>query len=107
MGRLEALWSVIQSEQRKEGGRPAMLRTPSPEDELFAQAAAQAAQTDPVLHELEGVLDRDPLYQQVCAQVKRSKGATLTGEVLVRLLLVKYLYAWSDQQLAEQAADSL
>jgi transposase, IS5 family len=84
-----------------------MLRTPSREDDLFAQAVAQAAQTDPVLHELDGVLDTDPLYQQVCAQVERSKGATLAGEVLVRLLLVKSLYGWSDQQLAEQVADSL
>jgi transposase, IS5 family len=84
-----------------------MPSTPSPEEELFAQAADQAAQTDPVLHELDGVLDTDPLYQQGCAQMERSKGAMLAGEVLARLLLVKYLYAWSDQQLAEQVADSL
>lgn len=84
-----------------------MPRTPSPEEEMLAQAAAQAAQTDPVLHELDAVLETDPLYQQVCAQVERSEGATLPGEVVVRLLLVKYLYEWSDQQLAEQVADSL
>lgn len=84
-----------------------MPQTPSPGEEMLAQAAAQAAQTDPVLHELDAVLETDPLYQQVCAQVERSEAATLPGEVVVRLLLVKYLYAWSDQQIAEQVADSL
>jgi IS5 family transposase len=84
-----------------------MPRKSSPEDEIFAQAAAQAAQTDPVLHELDAVLETEPLYQQVCAQVERAEGATLPGEVLVRLLLVKHLYAWSDQQIVEQVTDSL
>ena len=84
-----------------------MPRKSSPEEEMFAQAAAQAAQTDPVLHELDAVLETEPLYQQVCAQMERAEGATLPGAVLVRLLLVKHLYAWSDQQIAEQVADSL
>jgi len=43
-----------------------MERKPSPADEVLAQAAARAAKTDPVLSELDGVLDADPLYQQVC-----------------------------------------
>ncbi len=84
-----------------------MPSKPSPEDEMFAQAAAQAAQTDPVLHELDAVLDTDPLSQQVMRQLDRWEGAPLSGEVLLRLLLVKHLYAWSDQQTAEQVADSL
>jgi len=84
-----------------------MPRTPSPEEELLAQAAAQAAQTDPVLHELDGALDTDPLVEQVGGQLERVEGAGLPGKVLLRLLLVKYLYAWSDQQTVEQVADSL
>jgi hypothetical protein len=71
---------------------------------MFAQAAAQAAQTDPVLHELDAVLETDPLFQQVGTQLDQ---VGLPGEVLLRILLVKYLYAWSDQQTAEQVADSL
>ncbi len=84
-----------------------MPRYSSPEEKLFAQAAAQAAQTDPVLHELDGVLDTDPLFQQVGTHLDQVGGAPLPGEGLLRILLVKYLYAWTDQQTAEQVADSL
>jgi len=84
-----------------------MPRKSSPEDEMLAQAAAQAVQTDPVLHELDALLDTDPLSQQVRTQLDRWEGAPLPGEVLLRLLLVKHLYDWSDQQTAEQVADSL
>ena len=84
-----------------------MPRKSSPEEEMFAQAAAQAAQTDPVLYELDGVLDTDSLAQQVGTHLDQVGEATLPGEVLLRILLVKDLDAWSDQQTAEQVADSL
>ncbi len=84
-----------------------MERHPSPADEVLAQAAARAAETDPVLSELDGVLDADPLYQQVCAKLDGLRGGEATGEVLLRMLLVKYLYDWSEQQTAEQVQDSL
>ena len=74
---------------------------------MLAQAAAQAAETDPVLSELDGVLDTDPFYQQVCAKLDGLEAETRTGEVLLRMLLIKHLYAWSAQQTAEQVADSL
>jgi transposase, IS5 family len=80
-----------------------MKGDPSPAD----KRPAQAAQTDPVLCELDGVLDADPLYQQLCARLDRLAGATTPGAVLLRMLLVKYLYGWSEQQTAEQVADSL
>ena len=84
-----------------------MERKPSPADEALAQAAARAAETDPVLSELDGVLDADPLYQQVCAKLDGLRRGEATGEVLLRMLLVKYLYDWSEQQTAEQVQDSL
>ncbi len=84
-----------------------MERHPSPAEEVLAQAAARAAETDPVLSELDGVLDADPLYQQVCAKLDRLEGEARAGEVLLRVLLVKYLYDWSEQQTAEQVQDSL
>ncbi len=84
-----------------------MEKQPSPADEMLAQAAAQAVETDPVLSELDGVLDADPLYQQVCMKLDGlGRGAT-SGEVLLRLLLVKHLYDWNEQQTAEQMEDSL
>lgn len=38
-----------------------MPRKPAPEAARFAQAAVQATQTAPVLHDLDALLDRDPL----------------------------------------------
>jgi transposase, IS5 family len=75
----------------------------SPADKM----PAQAAETDPVLCELDGVLDASPLYQQACTKLSGLAGASLSAEVLLRMLLVKYLYGWSEQQTAEQVADSL
>ena len=84
-----------------------MKRNPSPAAKVLAQAAAQAAKTDPVLSELDAVLDADPLYQQVCAKLDRLEGETRVGEVLLRMLLVQHLYTWSEQETAEQLEDSL
>jgi len=84
-----------------------MERTPSPADEVLAQAAVRAAETDPVLNELDAVLDADPLYQQVCAKLDGLRRATPPGEVLLRMLLIKHLYDWNEQQTAEQVQDSL
>src|SRR5215467_978125 len=80
-----------------------MKGNPSPAE----KRPAQAAETDPVLCELDGVLEADPLYQQVCAKLDRLAGEAMPGEVLLRMLLVKHLYGWSEQQTAEQVADSL
>ncbi len=80
-----------------------MKGNPSPANKM----PAQAAETDPVLCELDGVLEADPLYQQVCAKLDGLTGEAMQAEVLLRMLLVKYLYGWSEQQTAEQVADSL
>ncbi len=69
-----------------------MERSPSPADKVLAHAAAQASETDPVLSELDAVLDADPLYQQACAKLDGLDAEATSGEVLLRLLLVKYLY---------------
>ncbi len=83
-------------------------------EEVFAQVLPRAAESDPVLMELAEVLDDDPLYQQVCAELGRRKSWqrrlgwwTTLGEVLLRMLLVAYLYDWSTQETAEQVQDSL
>jgi len=56
---------------------------------------------------LDTVLDADPLFQQACAKLDGLDAGATSGEVLLRLLLVKYLYDWSDQHIVEQAEDSL
>src|SRR3989442_3197493 len=80
-----------------------MKGNPSPAD----KRPPQAAETDPVLCELDEVLDTDPLYQQSCAKLNRPIGKDMPGAALLRMLLIKYLYEWSEQQTAEQVADSL
>jgi len=83
-------------------------------EEVFAQVLPRAAESDPVLMELAEALDEDPLYEQVCAELDRRKPRprrlgwrTTQGEVLLRMLLVAYLYDWSAQETAEQVQDSL
>jgi hypothetical protein len=84
-----------------------MKRKPSRVEQVFAQMAIQASKTDPVLSELDTVLDTDPLYQQMCAKLDKLAGGARSGDVLLRMLLVKDLYAWSEREIAEQAEDSL
>jgi hypothetical protein len=83
-------------------------------DEVFAQILHRAVESDPVLMELAELLDDDPLYQQVCAELDRQQQwrrrlgrRTTRGEVLLRMLLVTYLYDWSTQQTTEQVEDNL
>src|SRR6266568_2457998 len=76
-------------------------------EEVFIRAAARAVETDPVLVDLDAVLDADPLFQQVCAKLDQRRAETTRGEVLLRVLLVKHLYQWSEREAAEQVQDSL
>ncbi len=84
-----------------------MERSPTLADKALAHAAAQAAETDPVLRELDAVLGAEPLYQQACAKLDGLDAEVTSGEVLLRMLLVKHLYDWSEQQIVEQVEDSL
>src|SRR5258708_31400336 len=84
-----------------------MERSPTLADKALGHAAAQAAETDPVLRELDAVLGAEPLYQQACAKLDGLDAEVTSGEVLLRMLLVKHLYDWSEQQIVEQVEDSL
>ncbi len=84
-----------------------------PED-VFARVPEVAAQTDPVLKELDVLLDDDQLYQQVRTDLGKRYRLTLVHgrhstpvEVLLRMLLCKHLYGWSYQETHERVADSL
>ncbi len=76
-------------------------------EEVFIRAAARAVETDPVLVDLDAVLDADPLFQQTCAKLDQRRAETIRGEALLRGLLIKHLYKWSEQETAEQVQDSL
>jgi IS5 family transposase len=84
-----------------------------PED-VFARVPELANQTDPVLVQLDRLLDDDDLYQQVRRDLARRYRLTLVhgrhstpGEVLLRLLVVKHLYLWSFAETVQRVADSL
>ena len=85
----------------------------TPED-VFARVPEVAGQTDPVLKELDVLLDDDQMYQQVRTDLgKRYRYTLVHGrhstpvEVLLRMLLCKHLYGWSYEETRERVADSL
>src|SRR5260370_1279353 len=84
-----------------------------PED-VFARVPELAAQTDPVLVQLDRLLDDDDLYRQVRGDLARRYRLTpvhgrhsTPGEVILRLLVMKHLYRWSYAETAERVGDSL
>jgi IS5 family transposase len=84
-----------------------------PED-VFARVPELADQTDPVLVQLDRLLDDDQLYAQVRTDLAHRYRLTpvhgrhsTPAEVLLRLLVVQHLYAWSYHETVERVADSL
>ena len=91
-----------------------MLIDRYPPEDVFARLPELANQTDPVLIELDHLLDDDSLYQQVRHDLARRYRRTpvhgrhsTPAEVLLRLLVVQHLYAWSYQETVARVADSL
>ncbi|MGD9892915.1 MAG: ISNCY family transposase [Dehalococcoidia bacterium] len=85
----------------------------APED-VFARVPELAGQTDPVLRELDQLLDDEHLYQVVRMDLSRRYPQTLChgrhstpAEALLRLLIVKHLYNWSYRETERRVADSL
>jgi transposase, IS5 family len=85
----------------------------TPED-VFARVPELAVQTDPVLKQIDALLDDDQLFQQVRADLGKRYRQTLWHgrhstpvEVILRLLLVKHLYTWSYEETIKRVADSL
>jgi transposase, IS5 family len=84
-----------------------------PED-VFARVPELADQTDPVLVQLDRLLDDDQLYVQVRRDLAGRYPLTpihgrhsTPAEVLLRLLVVQHLYAWSYAETVDRVADSL
>jgi IS5 family transposase len=91
-----------------------MLIDRYPSEDVFARVPELADQTDPVLLQLDHLLDDDGLYQQVRADLVRRYRLTpvhgrhsTPAEVLLRLFVVQHLYGWSYQETVERVADSL
>jgi transposase, IS5 family len=91
-----------------------MLVDRYPAEDVFARVPELAHQTDPVLVQLDSLLSDDELYQQVHGDLScrypltRVHGRRSTpAEVILRLVVVQHLYAWSYAQTVERVADSL
>src|SRR5438445_13897561 len=83
-------------------------------EDVFARVPQMAQRIDPVLKQLDRLLDDDELYQQVRADFgQRYRFTLLHGrhstpvEVLLRMLILKHLYQWSYQETEEQVDQNL
>jgi IS5 family transposase len=83
-------------------------------EDVFAQVPELAAEIDPILKQLDALLEDDDFYQQVRAdfgtrhRYTRVHGRHSTPvEVLLRLLILKHLYQWSYQETEGRVKDSL
>lgn len=91
-----------------------MLRDRYTPVDLFGLMPALMLHFEPVLAELDHLLEDDQLFQQVKADLSRRRPHTLeTGrpstpvEVILRLLVVQHLYGWSYEQVEHFVNDSL
>src|SRR5258708_30741955 len=83
-------------------------------EDVFRRVQHMAARIDGVLSKLDQLLDDDELYQQVRADFgKRHRFTLVHGrhstpvEVLLRMLICKYLHQWSYQETEEQVDQNL
>jgi IS5 family transposase len=91
-----------------------MLVDRYPVEDVFARVPELADQTDPVLVQLDRLLDDDQLDALVRADWAHRYGLTLVhgrhstpAEVVLCVLVVRHRYAWSYQETVERVADSL
>lgn len=91
-----------------------MLRDRYEPINLFAQIPAWGLETDPVLTQLDTLLDDDELFQSVKQDLAQrfprtsSFGRPSTPvEVILRMLVIKHLYDWSHGHTEQWVSDSL
>jgi IS5 family transposase len=91
-----------------------MLIDRYPAEDVFARVPELAAQTDPVLRQLDRLLEDEPRFQLVRADLaRRYPKTTCHGrhstpvEVVLRLLVVQHLFNWSLRETEWRVADSL
>jgi transposase, IS5 family len=91
-----------------------MLRDRYEPMNVLALVSAPGMELDPVLTELDRLLDDDTLFQAVKADLASRHPHTLTDgrpstpvEVIVRMLIIKHLYGWSYDETCELVRGSL
>src|SRR5712691_9900230 len=83
-------------------------------EDIFARVPRMAGRIDPVLKELDRLLEDDELYQQVRTDFgKRYRYTLVHGrrstpvEVLLRMLILKHLHQWSYQETEDEVDQNL
>lgn len=91
-----------------------MLIDRYPTEEIFARVPKMTQRIDPVLQQLDRLLDDNEVYQQVRNDFgKRYRQTLVHGrhstpvEVLLRMLLLKHLFGWSYQETEDRVDESL
>src|SRR5215470_1884112 len=91
-----------------------MLRDRYEPMNVLALVSAPGMELDPILTELDYLLDDDVLFQTVKADLAQRHPRTLTDgrpstpvEVILRLLVIKHLYGWSYEQTCQLVSGSL
>ncbi len=91
-----------------------MLVDRYPPAQLFALVPKLLAEFEPVLRELDRLLDDDEIFRRIQADLARRAPHSLTlgrpstpVEVILRLLVVKRLYGWSYAEVEHFVGDSL
>ena len=91
-----------------------MLIDRYPKEDIFARVPKMTQRIDPVLRQLDQLLDDDELYQQVRNDFGQRYRYTLVHgrhstpvEVLLRILLLKHLFGWSYQDTEDRVDESL
>src|SRR5688500_8202525 len=91
-----------------------MLRERYTPINLFDLVPTLRLALDPVLAQLDHLLDDDTLFQAVKADLARRRPQTLRDgrpstpvEVILRMLVVKHLYGWSYEATERWVSDSL
>lgn len=91
-----------------------MLRERYARRNLFEEIGGISLEMEPVLTQLDKLLDEDALFRMVKSDLSQRYPKTLvTGrhstpvEVVLRMLVVKHLYGWSYEQAEQWVADSL
>ncbi len=91
-----------------------MLRDRYEPLDLFAMVPKLGLEMDPILSQLDPLLDDDVVFQKIRADLAKRYPQTLTRgrlstpvEVTLRMIAVKRLYAWSYEQTEHFVSDSL
>ena len=91
-----------------------MLQERYAKRKLFEEIEGVSLGMEPVLTQLDQLLDEDTLFEAVKGDLSQRYPKTLVSgrrstpvEVILRMLVVKHLYGWSYEQTEQWVSDSL